>query len=49
MKMVNPTTYEVADHLSPTGVVSWGRLTYNEGVMIGAAQALYLPRAKRAF
>jgi predicted alpha-1,6-mannanase (GH76 family) len=48
-KMVNPTTYEVADHMSPTGVVSWGRLTYNEGIMIGAAQALYLATGEARF
>jgi predicted alpha-1,6-mannanase (GH76 family) len=48
-KMVRPTTYEVADHLSADGVVSWGRLTYNEGLMIGAAQSLYLATGEARF
>jgi predicted alpha-1,6-mannanase (GH76 family) len=48
-KMVNPATYEVADHMSAAGVVSWGRLTYNEGIMIGAAQALYVATGQASF
>jgi predicted alpha-1,6-mannanase (GH76 family) len=49
MKMVNPTTYEVADRMSPTGVVMWGPLTYNQGIMVGAAQALYQATADARF
>jgi predicted alpha-1,6-mannanase (GH76 family) len=40
--MVDPVSYQVADHLQPDGsIVRWG-FTYNEGLMIGAATELYL-------
>ena len=40
--MVNPTTYQVFDHVNPDGtIVNW-RFTYNEGLMIGAALELYV-------
>ena len=40
--MVDPTTYEVADHVNPDGTIVRWRFTYNEGLMIGAAVDLYL-------
>jgi predicted alpha-1,6-mannanase (GH76 family) len=39
--MVNASTGQVADHLTAAGVVERGQLTYNEGLMSGAALALY--------
>jgi predicted alpha-1,6-mannanase (GH76 family) len=41
-KMVDPVTFKVADHMLPDGTVVKGLLTYNEGLMVGAAFALYL-------
>jgi predicted alpha-1,6-mannanase (GH76 family) len=38
---VNPQTSQVADHLSPSGKVTWWKFTYNEGLAIGASTALY--------
>jgi predicted alpha-1,6-mannanase (GH76 family) len=40
-KMVNPTTHQVADHVSPAGKVAWWKFTYNEGLAIGASTALF--------
>ncbi len=40
-KMVNPTTHQVADHVSPAGKITWWKFTYNEGLAIGASTALY--------
>lgn len=40
-KMVNPTTHQVADHVSPEGKITWWKFTYNEGLAIGASTALY--------
>jgi len=40
-RMVNPTTHQVADHIDPNGNVVWWKLTYNEGLMIGASLELY--------
>jgi predicted alpha-1,6-mannanase (GH76 family) len=39
--MTNATTYETYDHMSPDGTIHKGRLTYNEGIMSGAALALH--------
>jgi predicted alpha-1,6-mannanase (GH76 family) len=39
--MVDPATFQVADHVDARGRVSWWRFTYNEGTMIGAALALH--------
>lgn len=39
--MVNPTSYQVADHINPDGRVVWWKFTYNEGLMIGAGRELY--------
>lgn len=39
--MVNPATHQVCDHILPNGTKQWWRFTYNEGLMIGAALALY--------
>jgi predicted alpha-1,6-mannanase (GH76 family) len=38
--MVDPTTHQVADHVTPQGEIVRWRFTYNEGVMIGAALEL---------
>jgi predicted alpha-1,6-mannanase (GH76 family) len=38
---VDPTTHQLADHIRPDGTVARGKLTYNEGLMSGAAFALY--------
>ena len=40
-KMVDPKTHQVADHMSPSGKVTWWKYTYNEGLAIGASTALY--------
>ena len=39
--MVNPTTFQVADHFDPDGGKVWWKFTYNEGLMIGAAVELH--------
>jgi predicted alpha-1,6-mannanase (GH76 family) len=39
--MVNPTTFAVSDHVLPNGTVVNYNFTYNEGLVIGAAVALY--------
>ena len=40
--MVDPTTFQVCDHLGTDGVTkTWWKFTYNEGLMIGASVALY--------
>jgi predicted alpha-1,6-mannanase (GH76 family) len=39
--MVNQQTYAIYDHLSPNGTRALGSLTYNHGVMIGAALELH--------
>ena len=38
--MVDPTTFQVFDHVAPGGDITKYRFTYNEGLMIGAAVAL---------
>jgi hypothetical protein len=38
--MVNPSTFQVCDHLNPDGSKTWWRYTYNEGLMIGAGVEL---------
>ncbi|HWW02143.1 MAG TPA: glycoside hydrolase family 76 protein [Candidatus Acidoferrum sp.] len=38
--MVNPSTYQVCDHLLTDGTKVWWKFTYNEGLMIGASVAL---------
>ena len=38
--MVNPSTFQVCDHLNPDGSKTWWRFTYNEGLMIGASVEL---------
>jgi predicted alpha-1,6-mannanase (GH76 family) len=38
--MVNPTSFQVLDHISPSGLKTAWKFTYNEGLMIGAALAL---------
>src|SRR6185436_15272125 len=42
-------TYEVRDHMNPDGTIAAGRLTYNEGLMSGAAQALYAATGEAHF
>jgi predicted alpha-1,6-mannanase (GH76 family) len=39
--MVDPQSFQVADHINPDGTVVWWRFTYNEGLMIGASVELY--------
>lgn len=39
--MVVASTFEVRDHINANGTISAGRLTYNEGLMAGAALALH--------
>ena len=39
--MVDPTTHAVTDHIKPDGTLVKYRFTYNEGLVIGAATALY--------
>ena len=39
--MVDPSTFQVADHIAPDGAITRWRFTYNEGVMIGGALALH--------
>lgn len=39
--MVNPSTFQVCDHLDPDGAKVWWKFTYNEGLMIGAGVELY--------
>jgi predicted alpha-1,6-mannanase (GH76 family) len=39
--MVNPTTFAVSDHILPSGSIVNYNFTYNEGLVIGAAVALY--------
>jgi predicted alpha-1,6-mannanase (GH76 family) len=46
---VDPTTHQLADHIRPDGTVARGRLTYNEGLMSGAAYALYLATKEKRF
>ncbi|MEY2427634.1 MAG: hypothetical protein QOJ40_519 [Verrucomicrobiota bacterium] len=38
--MVNPSTFQVCDHLNPDGSQIWWLFTYNEGLMIGAGVEL---------
>jgi len=39
--MVNPSTFQVCDHLDTAGNKVWWRFSYNEGLMIGAGVELY--------
>jgi predicted alpha-1,6-mannanase (GH76 family) len=39
--MVNPMTFAVTDHINTDGTLAHYKFTYNEGLMIGAAVALY--------
>ncbi len=39
--MVDPKTHALADHINADGTIGRGRLTYNEGLMVGASFALY--------
>jgi hypothetical protein len=47
--MTDAVTYQVADHMNPDGTVVKGRLTYNEGLMSGAALALYAATGEAQF
>jgi predicted alpha-1,6-mannanase (GH76 family) len=42
-------TYEVRDHMNPDGTIAAGRLTYNEGLMSGAALALHAATGEAHF
>jgi predicted alpha-1,6-mannanase (GH76 family) len=39
--MVNPTTHQVADHVTAAGKVEWWKFSYNEGLAIGASLAMH--------
>jgi predicted alpha-1,6-mannanase (GH76 family) len=39
--MIDPTTHAVTDHITPSGQLYHYKFTYNEGLVIGAAVALY--------
>jgi len=39
--MVNPSTFQVADHFEKDGSKIWWKYTYNEGLMIGASAEMY--------
>lgn len=47
--MVNPTTYQVADHFEPDGKMVWWKFTYNEGLMIGAGLELFKATGDKAY
>jgi predicted alpha-1,6-mannanase (GH76 family) len=47
--MVDPTTYQVFDHVNPDGTIVRWRFTYNEGLMMGAALELYLATGEARF
>jgi predicted alpha-1,6-mannanase (GH76 family) len=47
--MVNPTTYQVADHFEPDGKMVWWRFTYNEGLMIGASLELFKSTGDKSY
>jgi predicted alpha-1,6-mannanase (GH76 family) len=47
--MTDAVTYQVRDHMLPDGTVVAGRLTYNEGLMSGAALALYAATGEAQF
>jgi len=47
--MTVAATYEVRDHMNADGTIGPGRLTYNEGLMSGAAQALYAATGEAQF
>jgi predicted alpha-1,6-mannanase (GH76 family) len=47
--MTDAVTYETYDHMNPDGTIGKGRLTYNEGIMSGAALALYAATGEAQF
>jgi predicted alpha-1,6-mannanase (GH76 family) len=47
--MTVAATYEVRDHMNPDGTIAAGRLTYNEGLMSGAALALHAATGEARF
>jgi predicted alpha-1,6-mannanase (GH76 family) len=47
--MVDPKTYQVLDHIEPSGAKLAWRFTYNEGLMIGAAAELYRTTHEKAY
>jgi len=47
--MVNPQNFGIYDHLNPDGVRAPGGLTYNHGVMIGAALELHAASGEAHF
>jgi len=40
--MINTQNYQVADHIQTDGTVIWWKFTYDNGLMVGAAVALYI-------
>jgi predicted alpha-1,6-mannanase (GH76 family) len=47
--MVNPQSYAIYDHLTPAGQRAPGSLTYNHGIMIGAALELHAATGQAHF
>ena len=47
--MVDPVTYQVADHINPDGTRLWWKFSYNEGLMLGAGDALYHATGDRVY
>lgn len=47
--MVNPSTFQVCDHINPDGTKVWWKFTYNEGLMIGASVELYEATGNQAY
>jgi predicted alpha-1,6-mannanase (GH76 family) len=48
-QMVNQTTGQVCDHITPAGEKVWWKFSYNEGLMIGAALELYEATGESTF
>lgn len=47
--MVNPSTFQVTDHIEPDGTKVFWRFSYNEGLMVGASVELYLATGEEAY
>ena len=47
--MVDPNTHALADHINADGTIARGRLTYNEGLMVGARSLSTARRTTRPF
>ena len=47
--MVDPSSYQVTDHINPDGTKVFWKFTYNEGLMIGASIELYRATADEQY